>query len=94
MDRLIQLQIPVLVLASTRSGPSKHWHPELLTTDSVLNVDDIAQGAARIGPNVTFVQIPRGAHDLALSPKPARDEYLWEITKWLRQLPVTQDSRS
>lgn len=63
MDGLVNLHIPVLVLASTRTGNSKQWHPEVISTDSVLNVYDIANGAARIGEDVTYVQIPGGAHD-------------------------------
>jgi len=84
MNGLVNLHIPVLVLSATRSGPAKYWHPEVITTDSVLDVYDIAKGAARIGEDVTFVQIPGGAHDLALSRKPARDEYLSTVLNWLQ----------
>jgi len=83
-EGLVDLHIPVLVLTSTRSGPAKYWHPEVLTTDSVLNVYQIAQGAAMIGDDVTYVQIPGGAHDLALSRQPARDEYLAAVISWLK----------
>ncbi|MCL1799821.1 MAG: alpha/beta hydrolase [Promicromonosporaceae bacterium] len=83
MNWLIDLEIPVLVVASTRSGNAKDWHPEVITTDSVLDVGDIAVGASRIGGDVTFVQIPGGAHDLALSRQQARSEYLATIVDWL-----------
>ena len=83
MSGLVRLDIPVLVLASTRSGSAKQWHPEVITTDSVLNVRDIALGAAQIGDRVTFVQIPGGAHDLALSREAARKEYLATVIDWL-----------
>jgi alpha-beta hydrolase superfamily lysophospholipase len=84
MSGLVDLRIPVLVLASTRSGSAKVWHPEVLTTDSVLNVEHMAAGASQIGTDVTFVQIPGGAHDLALSRGSAREEYLATILKWLK----------
>jgi len=88
MRGYLNLPVPVLVLASTRTGSAKQWHPEVITTDSVLNVYDIAIGASRIGDDVTFVQIPGGAHDLALSRAPARDEYLNVVIDWLkRRLP-------
>jgi len=81
----LDLQLPVLVLASTRTGSSKVWHPRLTTTDSVLNVEDIAWGAAQLGRDVTFVQITDGAHDLALSStQQTRDEYLGAIIGWLQ----------
>jgi len=84
MDGAICLHVPVLVLASTRSGSAKQWHPEVLTTDSVLDVTDIAVGASKIGDDVTFIQIPGGAHDLALSREPARNEYLAAVIAWLK----------
>ncbi|MDR2703619.1 MAG: alpha/beta hydrolase [Cellulomonadaceae bacterium] len=78
------ISIPILVLSSTRSGPSKVWHPRLTATDSVLNVEHIAAGAAHLGSDVTFVQIAEGAHDLALSATPqAREDYVAAVLGWL-----------
>ena len=83
----LDLEIPVLVLASTRSGDAKMWHPRLTRTDSVLDVDHIAKGAAQLGSDVTFVQITGGAHDLALSHTPAaREDYLAAVIGWLNHL--------
>ena len=39
--------------------------------------------APNLGPDVTFVEIPGGAHDLALSPAPARDTYVAEVLAFL-----------
>jgi len=83
----LDIDIPVLVLASTRSGSAKMWHPRLTATDSVLDVEHIAKGAAALGSDVTFVQIAGGAHDLALSHTPAaREDYLSAVTSWLGHL--------
>ncbi|MEN0130539.1 MAG: alpha/beta hydrolase [Brevundimonas sp.] len=79
----LSIDVPVLVLASDANGPDDRWHEELLTTDSVLDVAHIAERAVRLGPDVTFVEIPGGAHDLALSPAPARDHYLAEVLGFL-----------
>ncbi|MBD5785133.1 alpha/beta hydrolase [Cellulosimicrobium terreum] len=81
--RGLSIDVPVLVLASARSGPSSGWHEELLTTDSVLDVEHIVDRAARLGDDVTVVQVEGGAHDLALSPEPARSTYLREVLDWL-----------
>ncbi len=81
--RGLHVDCPVLVLASTRSGPASGWHEELLTTDSVLDVEHITSRARGLGDDVTVVQVEGGAHDLALSPEPARSTYLREVLDWL-----------
>jgi alpha-beta hydrolase superfamily lysophospholipase len=85
LNRGLEVGVPTLVLASARSGPHKRPHAELLTTDSVLNVEHIRRGAAHIGADVRFVPIEGGAHDLALSPSPAREEYLRTVVAWLAE---------
>ncbi|MFI2754052.1 alpha/beta hydrolase [Cellulomonas sp. P22] len=81
--RGLEIDCPVLVLASDASGPAYRWHDALVTTDSVLDVAQIAARATLLGPDVTFVEIPGGAHDLALSPPAARERYLAEVMAWL-----------
>lgn len=81
--RGLGLQIPVLVLASARTGPHTRDHPELLTTDSVLDATQIRRRAQRLGDDVRFLAIDGGAHDLALSPAPARKLYLDTVVDWL-----------
>lgn len=81
--RGLDIQVPVLVLASDASGPDDREHDALLTTDSVLDVAHIRSLAPRLGPDVTFVEVPGGAHDLALSPPPARERYLKEVVGFL-----------
>ena len=79
----LAVDVPVLVLASDRSGPDAKWHEELVTTDSVLDVVQIKERAPLLGADVTFVEVPGGAHDLALSPAPARDRYTAEVVAFL-----------
>lgn len=81
--RGLAVDCPVLVLSSDASGPHDRWHEQLLTTDSVLDVAHIAGLASRLGPDVTYVPVPGGAHDLALSPEPARSRYLAEVLGFL-----------
>lgn len=79
----LAIDVPVLLLASDASGPDDVWHDALVTTDSVLDVADMQRLAPNLGPDVTFVEVPGGAHDLALSPLPARDTYLAEVLAFL-----------
>jgi alpha-beta hydrolase superfamily lysophospholipase len=83
VGRGLSIDAPVLVLASDANGPDDRWHDDLLTTDSVLDVAHIAGRAPLLGSDVTFVEIPGGAHDLALSPAPARERYLAEVLQFL-----------
>ncbi|WP_435298760.1 alpha/beta hydrolase [Timonella sp. A28] len=82
----LHIDCPVLVLASRRSGSAETHHDRLTTTDSVLNVRHIELGAHKLGKDVTFVPIARGAHDLSLSPEPARTAYFDAIDAWLTGL--------
>lgn len=83
VGRGLAIGCPVLVLASDASGPDDRWHDALLSTDSVLDVAQIAARSARLGPDVTFIEVPGGAHDLALSAAPVRARYLREVLDWL-----------
>ncbi|WP_164983964.1 alpha/beta hydrolase [Cellulomonas endophytica] len=81
--RGLHVDVPVLVLTSDRSGPARRRHDELLSTDSVLDVAQMAARAPRLGPDVRLVTVPGGAHDLALSPLPARQVYLDAVLEFL-----------
>ncbi|MCG2797137.1 MAG: alpha/beta hydrolase [Cellulomonas sp.] len=81
--RGLWVDCPVLVLASDASGPDKGWHEVLVTTDSVLDVRHMKALAPRLGADVTFVEVAGGAHDLALSPSPAREEYTTQVIRFL-----------
>ncbi len=72
----LDIGCPVLVLASAASGPGNRDHDRLVTTDCVLNVADMERLAPQLGADVTFRQIDGGAHDLSLSPSPAREAFV------------------
>ena len=57
---------------------------EALRSDVVLSVPQMLARTPFLGDDVTVRQIPGGVHDLALSPEPARSEYLDAVTDWLR----------
>ncbi|MGY4644731.1 alpha/beta hydrolase [Cellulomonas sp. URHB0016] len=83
VGRGLAVDVPVLVLASDASGPDDRFHDGLVSTDSVLDVAQMAARAPLLGPDVTFVEIPGGAHDLALSRSPARERYIDEVLRFL-----------
>lgn len=79
----LDIHCPVLVLTSDLSGSNHTDHPELLTTDSVLDVEQIWAEAPNLADDVTIVPIAGGSHDLALSPGTARTAYFDSIRSWL-----------
>lgn len=83
--RGLDIRCPVLVLTSDTSGDAKNWHEEILSTDSVLDVAQIRERARRLGDDVTVVPVHGGAHDLSLSPEPARSTFFAEVFRWLAQ---------
>jgi alpha-beta hydrolase superfamily lysophospholipase len=75
--------VPMLVLASATTDFSRRWHEGLRTVDSVLDVEQIAVRAVRLGPHVTVVRIPEGLHDLTLSAPHVRKQALDEIGRFV-----------
>jgi alpha-beta hydrolase superfamily lysophospholipase len=75
--------VPILVLASTTTDFSRRWHEGLRLVDTVLDVEQIAARAVRLGPHVTVVRIPEGLHDLTLSAPHVRKQALEEIGRFV-----------
>jgi alpha-beta hydrolase superfamily lysophospholipase len=82
LARGLAVDCPVLVCCSTRSGPHNRWHPDLGTTDSVLDVAHMVARATCVGDDVTLVRIPDGVHDLALSAPGPRQRFFDEMLAW------------
>ncbi|MCK0117651.1 alpha/beta hydrolase [Isoptericola sp. S6320L] len=78
LSRGLDLDVPVLVLSSDRSSRDQH-----LTTDTVLDVGHMRAVAPVLGDDVSYMTVRGGAHDLTLSPAPARDEFLDAVVGWL-----------
>ena len=57
-----------------------------MKSDIVLDVNDIQEYGAKLGKNVTCVEIQNGMHDLILSGKNSRDSAYKTIFLWLKQL--------
>lgn len=83
VERGLHIEVPVLVMSSDRSWSGKRWSDELLRSDSVLNVEDIRHYAPHLGPEVTYVAIEEGMHDLFLSRETVRSEAFRVVFDWL-----------
>lgn len=77
------ITIPVLVMHAARSTRHSHWDDEARTSDTVLNVDDIARYGARLGTCVTFYRAEGGMHDLVLSQASVRKDVMERMTQFI-----------
>jgi alpha-beta hydrolase superfamily lysophospholipase len=75
--------VPILVLASAKTEFARRWHEGLRVVDTVLDVEQIAARAVRLGPHVTVVRIPDGLHDLTLSAAHVRKQVMDEIGRFV-----------
>lgn len=83
--RGFRIPVPVLVARSDTSGPDLPGNPRLDEQDTVLDVDQIAHRARKLGDDVTELVVPGGVHDLALSADGPRTEYLGKLFAWLEE---------
>lgn len=74
------LTLPVLVVASARSG--RRWRPGQPGLDLVLDVASMTDAAPLLGAHVEVVRIEGGCHDGSLSPEPAGRVFLDAVGAW------------
>lgn len=78
LARGLDLDVPVLILLSSRSYLQPRWSDAARTADVALNVDVVAQRASSVGSDVTIRRINGAFHDVFLSPGPVRSQaYAW-----------------
>lgn len=82
----VDVGCPALVLLSQRSTSALSWNDTMLSSDSVLVVDDIARAATRIARTVTIARIDGALHDVFLSAPEAKDAAFTALETWMTQL--------
>ncbi|MCK9794248.1 alpha/beta hydrolase [Isoptericola sp. 4D.3] len=80
--RGLGIDAPVLVLLSARSTAPVRWSPEMLRTDSVLEVGGVARRVPALGSLVTLVRIDGALHDVTLSAPEVREVVWRETSRW------------
>lgn len=80
----LRIDAPVLTMVSARSTILPRWTPEMMSSDIVLVVDEIAQRALKLAPTVTVSRIDGALHDIFLSRRPVRQAAYAELRRWLR----------
>ncbi len=84
ISRGLEVDSPVLVVTSDRSShPTSVEDPDLMCTDTVLDVERLRRRAAQLSHHVTVVQAHGAMHDVVLSPEPVRTKVYDELGRWL-----------
>lgn len=83
----LDLRIPALVMASTRTDFRRRWHDEFRSADTVLDVEQIAALAGRLGRHVTVARFEGAVHDVLLSSASVRAEVFAEMRRWVASYP-------
>lgn len=79
----VKIDVPLLIAHSDAAGDSRHPSPqELASTDCVLNPADMLRLGPVLNPDVQFLEVPGGRHDLALSRAEARKAYTEGTINW------------
>lgn len=84
VSRGLGIAEPVEVLLSARTAMPLKWSEELTRADSVLDVDEVAKAALKLGSTVTVDRIDGALHDVFLSSEPVRNEAYARLDRWLR----------
>jgi len=79
----VSVPAPVLVLCSQRSLFPPSYVEEAHHADTVLDVNQIAKWAHRLGDDVTVVRVAGAMHDVFLSQKEVREEAFTHTARWL-----------
>lgn len=85
LRRGLGIRCPILILHSARSAWPIPGSPEITRADIVLDVAHMRRDGPMLGDDVTMIAIEGGLHDLALSPKPVREQYFAELMGWLAE---------
>ena len=79
----LEIDCPVLVAISSRTDFRRSWDEALMSADTVLDVDRIAERAVGLGGLVVLARIKDGLHDLVLSRPEVRARVFFEYARFL-----------
>jgi alpha-beta hydrolase superfamily lysophospholipase len=83
LHRGLSVLAPVLVLSSAATVRPPEVNDEVHTHDVVLDVPQIRQWAASVGPHVTYVAVDGAKHDVVLSRPHVREVVYSELDRWV-----------
>lgn len=90
LHRASNIQVPVLILHSSKSIRLKKWDETIFESDVVLNVEHIKKNGHRLGKNVRFLEVKGAVHDIFLSKELIRKQAAGKMLEWLAEIPNRQ----
>jgi alpha-beta hydrolase superfamily lysophospholipase len=69
-------------MLAARTRYARTWDAGLRAVDTVLDVDQTARRALRLGRHVTVVRLAGAMHDVVLSAPPVREQAFAELARW------------
>lgn len=82
--RGLDISAPVLVLLSDRTRIQAEWSEDLMHVDAVIDVEETAGRALRLGRRVAVFRYPGAIHDVFLSRRRIREEAYRDVAGWAR----------
>lgn len=79
----LHIEAPISVLLSERFVVPVRWSEDLLRGDSVLDVDEVAKAALKLGSHVSIDRIDGALHDVFLSAEVPRTDAYARLERWL-----------
>lgn len=89
----IDVGAPVCTLLSSRSHFGLNWRDEMLSEDTVIEVEGVARSALKLGPSVTVERIEGALHDVFLSQPAARAVAYERLDDWLTGWAASRRAR-
>ncbi len=78
------ITVPVLIIHSSSSTKLSKFSEKAMKNDIVLDVEDIKQRGAKLGNQITFLEIKDAIHDVFLSKKEVRKKAFEGMFEWLK----------
>lgn len=88
VEKRLHVAAPTLVLLSERTRIQMDWSAEMMEADAVINVEETANRALRLGRRVAVFRYPGALHDVFLSRRKVREEAYRDLAAWLRGYPA------
>jgi len=88
VERRLDIRAPALVMLSDRTRIQIEWSAELMEADAVIDVEETANRALRLGRRVAVFRYPGAIHDVFLSRRNVREEACRDLAAWLRGYPA------
>jgi alpha-beta hydrolase superfamily lysophospholipase len=86
--RGLAIAAPVLVMLSDRTRIQAEWSEELMHADAVIDVEETATRALRLGPRVAVFRYPGAIHDIFLSQRRIREDAYRDLACWVCSLTL------